>query len=173
MKKLPVCPVCGSKDITKEESFYHCNACKADFGRTPAADNGEPLIHAVTGLRYRDGDCIMGSLRARFAQEETCCLYEVYSTYTGEIKKVAEVLSMDEWMEFKRVLLEDLFVYDWEREYIPVNDGRDVKNDKGWELSLIVSEDEEYTFGGYGEYPVYFKGFEKLMKPHLDLLNED
>ena len=172
MSKKMVCPVCGSKDVTQNDSFCHCNKCRKDFGRSPAADNGKPLIEEITGLRFRDGDCITGSLRARFAQEENCCLYEVYSTYTGEIHKVAAVLSMDEWMEFKRALLEDLYVYDWDKEYIPVNDGRPVDQFKSWELSLIVSPDEEYTSGGVGAYPVYFEGFEKLMKPYLDILED-
>ncbi|MBR4445233.1 MAG: hypothetical protein IKS37_05010 [Solobacterium sp.] len=172
MKKMPVCPVCGSKDVSRTESFYHCNACRSDFGRKPYADDGTPLIDAITGLRYRSGDCIQGSLRARFAEEETCVLYEVYSTYTGEIKKVAHVLTLEEWTEIKRVLLEELYVYDWDKNYIPPNDGREVDGFRGWELSLIVSPDEEYTSGGFGEYPVYFKGFRKLMDPLLSVLKD-
>ncbi|MBR3358704.1 MAG: TFIIB-type zinc finger domain-containing protein [Solobacterium sp.] len=170
MAKLPACPICGSKDVSRIEGFYHCNACRSDFGRKPVADNGKPLIDEIIGLRYRDGDLIQGSLRARFAAEEGCCLYEVYSTYTGEIKKVAHVLSLEEWKEVKRVLLEELYVYDWDKYYIPPNDGREVDQFKGWELSLEVSPDEVYTSGGFGEYPVYFKGFLKLMDPLLSVL---
>ena len=123
MKKLPICPHCGSKNVVAEEDFYHCNDCLVNYGRKVFSDHGEPMVDAVTGLRFRYGDVISGSVRLRFIQDGDVCLYEVYDSHEGGLNKFAGVLSADEWKQLKAKLFESIYVDDWDRMYIPVNDG--------------------------------------------------
>ena len=172
MPKLPVCPLCGYKKVQPADSFYHCPECLSDFGRQPHSDDGEPMVDAVTGLRFRYGDFISGSVRLRFAQEGDNCLYEVYDANEGGIDKYADLLSLEEWTALKKVLLEDLYVYDWEKLYIPVNDGRKVLGNNEWEFSVIVSDDEEYTYRGFDAYPVYWDKFLVVLEPFFRKLEQ-
>lgn len=171
MPRLPVCPHCGYKKVEPIDSFYHCPECLSDFGRIPLSDAGEPMLEAVSGLRFRYGDFISGSVRLRFVQEDGNCLYEVYDANEGGIDKYADLLTMEEWTALKKVLLEDLYVYDWEKEYIPVNDGRILGNNE-WEFSVIVSDDEEYTYRGFDAYPVYWDKFLEAMDPFFRKLEQ-
>jgi hypothetical protein len=171
--KLPVCPHCGEKEVSRVESFYRCSSCHIDFGRTPVSDEGVPMVDAVTGLRFQYGDVISGSLRLRFLQDGEVCLYEVYDTNGGNIKKHADVLSGAEWKKLKKNLFENLFVTDWDHVYYPVNDGREISHNDAWSLAVIVNENEEYEYQGVDEKPVYWKGFEKLFKPFFEDLDEE
>ncbi|MBR4164590.1 MAG: hypothetical protein IKR11_13800 [Solobacterium sp.] len=171
--KLPVCPHCGQKDVTRVEDFYRCNSCHSDFGRTAYSDDGTPMIEAVTGLRFQYGDVISGSVRLRFVQDGEVCLYEVYEANGKGINKHADVLSAEEWMNLKKKLFEALYVNDWDRFYIPVNDGREIMSNQAWALAVIVNDNEEYEYAGVDEKPIYWKQFEKLITPFLDNLKAE
>ena len=172
MANLPKCPHCGSKNVSRVEGFYRCADCLNDFGRTPYDDNGIPMIEACSGLRFRLGDLFNGSVRLRLGQDGDVCLYEIYDSNGGGLNKYADMLSKEEWNRFRKELFEKVYVYDWDKEYIPVNDGRDVSDDEEWELSVIIDENEEYLYRGYGAYPVYWDKFMKLLKPILENLNK-
>lgn len=173
MSKKPVCPHCGSKDVSEAEGFYHCHGCHMDFGREPQSDNGTDMVDDVTGLRFRYGDAISGSVRMRIAQEEDgSCLYEVYDANEGGVDKVADVISAKDWKKIKEKLFDELYVMDWDREYYPVNDGREIRPNNAWELVVSVNDEEEYTFRGVDAYPVYWKEFMKLIEPYFDALKK-
>lgn len=173
MSKTPVCPHCGSRDVKENDSFYTCSSCHYDFGREPVSDDGEPMVTAVKGMRFRFGDVISGSVRLRFVQDGSICLYEVYDSNEGGVDKIAGVLSEEEWMNLKKKLFDELYVMDWEREYIPVNDGRAIRGNNEWEFAVAVNLDEEYVFRGVDAYPVYWNRFMKLMDPFFDKLKAD
>jgi hypothetical protein len=163
MEKLPVCPHCGSKNVTPVDDFYRCKDCLADFGRAAFADDGTSMIDSVIGLRFRYGDIISGSLRLRFIQDGEVGLYEVYDSQQGGLNKFAGVLSAEEWKELKRKLFEDLYVNDWDRFYYPVNDGREIQGNTEWAFNVVVNDFEEYAYQGVDAYPVYWKNFMKIM----------
>ena len=173
MKKLPVCPHCGSRNVEKKEEFYICRDCQSAFGRKPLADDGTDLVDAVTGMRFRFGDIVSDSIRLRFVQDGEVALYEVYDAKDGGLNKYAGVLGEAEWKELKRKMLEDLFVYDWDRYYIPVNDGRDLRDLDEWSFNLMVNDNEDYEFSGVDEYPVYWKQFKKLIDPFFKKIGEN
>ncbi len=173
MKKLPICPHCGSKNVKSEEEFYHCDDCLVNYGRDAYADDGTPMIDAVTGLRFRYGDVISGSVRLRFIQDGDVCLYEVYDSQEGGLNKFAGVLSADEWKKLKTTLFESLFVNDWDRMYIPVNDGREIRGNNEWAFNVIVNDNEEYGYEGVDAFPVYWKQFLKLIDPFMDNLKTE
>ncbi len=172
MPKNPVCPHCGSRNVTNVEEFYRCEDCHSDFGRVPYSDDGVPMVDAVTGLRFRFGDFITGSVHLRFAQEDDDCLYEVYDANEGGIDKYADVLSLEEWTNLKKKLFENLYMYDWDRSFIPVNDGREIRGNNEWLFSIIVSEDEEYTYSGVDAYPVYWDRFMRVLEPFFKKLEQ-
>lgn len=172
MPKNPVCPHCGSRNVTNVEDFYRCEDCHRDFGRVPFSDDGVPMVDAVKGLRFRFGDFITGSVHLRFAQEEECCLYEVYDANEGGIDKYADMLSLEEWTELKKKLFENLYIYDWDRYFIPVNDGREIRGNNEWIFSIIVSDDEEYTYTGVDAYPVYWDRYMKVLEPFFKKLEQ-
>lgn len=167
MASLPKCPHCGSKEVSRVEGFYRCASCLTDFGRVPYSDDAVPMVEACSGLRFRYGDLINGSLRLRMGQDGDVCLYEIYDSIEGGLDKYADMLTKEEWDKFRKELFNKVYVNDWDKEYIPVNDGREIATDEEWELSVIVNENEEYTFRGYDAYPVYWDKFMKLLKPIL------
>ena len=72
-------------------------------------------------------------------------------------------------------MINELYFNDWEKEYLPVNDGQGIRDDKPWEISLIVSEDESISYRGVGEHPVYWNALVKLVDPFfakLDIENK-
>ena len=95
-----VCPHCGSKNTEALENYEKCLDCGMSFGREEVADNGESLIKAVHGLRFRYGDVVSGSVRLRMAEDSGVCVFEVYDANNGGVDKVADVISMDEWKHF-------------------------------------------------------------------------
>ena len=131
------------------------------------------MIDAVTGLRFKYGDVISGSVRLRFIQDGDVCLYEVYDSHEGGLNKFAGVLSADEWKELKRKLFEDIYVNDWDRVYIPVNDGREIRDNNEWAFNVIVNDSEEYGYWGVDEHPVYWKKFMDLIEPFMDNLKTE
>jgi hypothetical protein len=167
MASLPKCPHCGYKEVSRVEGFYRCAGCLSDFGRVPYDDNGVPMIEACSGLRFRFGDLINGSVRLRMGQDGDVCLYEIYDSNGGGLNKHADMLDKAAWDKFRKELFNKVYVNDWNKEYIPVNDGTPVITDQDWELSVIVDENEEYIFRGYGAFPVYWDKFMKLLKPIL------
>lgn len=173
MKKMPVCPHCGSRKTEENDSFYTCRDCRCDFGREALSDDGHPMTEAVRGMRFRYGDVISGSVRLRFVQDGDICLYEVYDSNEGGVDKNAGVLSAEEWKELRRKLFEDLYLMDWDREYIPVNDGREIRGNNEWEFAVAVDMDEEYVFRGIDAYPVYWNRFLKLLDPFFDELKKE
>ncbi len=174
MAKTPVCPACGSKMVTRVETFYRCSDCKKDFGRTPMSDDGVPMEKAVTGLRFRFGDIVTGSVRLRFIEEpDKDALYEVYDSNEGGLNKFAGVLTATEWVKFKKNLFEKAYVADWDRSYIPVNDGREISANNEWNLAVIVSDAEEIEFSGFDAYPVYWNAFLKLVDPFFENLKTE
>ena len=70
MAKKLICPHCGSKDVEKHSEYFVCNNCKNSFGRVALSDEGIPMVDAVTGLRFRYGDIVSGSVRLRMIQEK-------------------------------------------------------------------------------------------------------
>jgi DNA-directed RNA polymerase subunit RPC12/RpoP len=172
-KKVPVCPHCGSKNVKTENGFYRCRDCSNDFGRTAMSDEGIPMIDAVTGLRFRYGDAISGSVHLRFAEDEGSCVFEVYDANEGGSNKHAEVIPMKTWMALKRKLFEELYVADWNREYMPVNDGQSVQDNNTWDFSVIVNENEEILYRGVDAYPVYWKELLALLDPYLEKLKQE
>ena len=125
------------------------------------------MIEACSGLRFRFGDLINGSVRLRMGQDGDVCLYEIYDSNGGGLNKHADMLDKAAWDKFRKELFNKVYVNDWNKEYIPVNDGTPVITDQDWELSVIVDENEEYIFRGYGAFPVYWDKFMKLLKPIL------
>lgn len=172
MSKTLICPHCGSKETKEENGWYHCSACHRDFGRTPFSDDGTEMVKAVTGLRFRYGDIFAGSVRLRFVSDGEGCVYEVYDANEGGVDKVAGVLDDKAWKKFKENLFEKLFVMDWDKEYVPVNDGREIRGNNEWELAVEVGESEEYVYHGVDAYPVYWNRFMKLLDPFFDQLKQ-
>lgn len=173
MAKNPVCPHCGSKDVDKVETYLHCHACHMDFGRPAVSDDGTLMVDAVKGLRYRYGDILTGSVHLRIQEDQDgSCLCEVYDANEGGVDKVADVMSAEDWHSLKEKLFDELYVMDWDREYYPVNDGREIMANNGWELTVSVNDDEEYTYKGIDAYPVYWKEFLKLIEPYFDALKK-
>ena len=70
MAKKLICPHCGSKDVEKHSEYFVCNSCKNSFGRVALSDEGIPMVDAVTGLRFRYGDIVSGSVRLIMIQEK-------------------------------------------------------------------------------------------------------
>jgi len=173
VKKMPVCPHCGSKDVKRIESFYRCGSCNTDFGREAKTDDGVSLVDAVQGVRFRYGDVLSGSVRIRFAQDGDSALYEVYDSNEGGRNKVAGVIDGEAWLELKKKLVENLFVPDWQKEYLPVNDGRTVSGNNAWHFSLIVDEDEEISSDGVDAFPVYWDALMKVLDPYFQQLQQD
>jgi hypothetical protein len=173
MAKKIVCPHCGSKKVKKYNEYYLCDDCKNSFGREAISDKGVPMVDAVKGLRFRYGDVVSGSARLRMVQEKDgSCLYEVYDANEGGIDKVADVLSAEDWKELKEKLYTELYLSDWDRVYIPNNDGKKVLDNNEWELGIDISWDEVYEYYGYDEYPVYWKELMKLIEPFFDKLSK-
>ncbi len=172
-KKLPVCPHCGSKNVKEINGFYQCKTCSNDFGRVALSDDGKPMIEEVTGLRFRFGDSISGSVHLRFAQDGDSCVFEVYDANEGGKDKVAEVVPMKKWQALKEKLFNELFINDWDCEYMPVNDGQVELDNNSWEFSVIVNENEEQTYRGVDAYPVYWHGLLNLLEPYLDQLKQE
>lgn len=173
MPKLPICPHCGSKLVTPAETFFRCDECHTDFGREPMSDDGRILSESITGIRFRYGDVISGSVRLRFIQDGDTCLYEVYDSNEGGIDKVAGVMNHEEWTAFRHKLFDDLYLFDWDKQYIPVNDGREIRGNNEWEFAVAVSEDEEYIYRGVDAYPVYWNRFLKALDPFFDQLKHE
>lgn len=171
-KKLPVCPHCGSKNVQAVNDFYRCEDCLQDFGRDAESEEGIPLTEAIKGLRFRYGDIVSGSVRLRIVQEEDDCIFEVYDANEGGVDKVADVLDMNEWNKIKDKLVNAFYVSDWNREYIPVNDGQTVPENNEWELDLDINEDESLTFKGYDAYPVYWNAFMRVIHPFFERLQK-
>ncbi len=173
MRKIVVCPHCGSKKIEKFDTFSRCEDCQRDFGRAALDDEGRNLTESVKGLRFRYGDVITGSVRLRFVEDPSKqALFEVYDSNDG-LNKVAGIISEEEWNTLRKDLFEKVFVGDWEREYIPKNDGREIRGNNEWEFSTIVSEDEEYTYHGVDAYPVYWQDLLDLLEPYFNQLKHE
>lgn len=173
-KKLPNCPHCGSKNVKQTKVHYLCKDCKNEFGRPALSDDGISMVDAVKALRFRYGDNVSGSVWLLMGEDETGeCLYEVYDAENGGADKYADVLSAKDWKAFKRKLFESLYVTDWDKEYIPVNDGKEIYDGNMWRLSVIVSDEEEVEYRGYGAYPIYWNAFLKLVDPFFNKLAKD
>lgn len=168
-----VCPHCGSKNTEALENYEKCFDCGMSFGREEVADNGESLVKAVHGLRFRYGDVVSGSVRLRMAEDSGVCVFEVYDANNGGVDKVADVISMDEWNKIKETLFHKLYLADWDKTYIPVNDGKSVSDNNDWELGLDVGDDEELVYRGYDAFPPYWKGFMKVLDPFFARLNRE
>ena len=168
-----VCPHCGSKNTEALENYEKRLDCGMSFGREEVADNGESLIKAVHGLRFRYGDVVSGSVRLRMAEDSGVCVFEVYDANNGGVDKVADVISMDEWNKIKETLFHKLYLADWDKTYIPVNDGKTVSDNNEWELGLDVGDDEELVYRGYDAFPPYWKGFMKVLDPFFARLNRE
>lgn len=173
MANLIICPHCGSRNTAVSEQHMTCLDCQMDFGRVENSDSGKPMVEAVHGLRFRYGDVVSGSVRLRMAEDGDVCVFEVYDANEGGVDKVADVISMDEWKAFKETLYNQLYLADWDRVYIPVNDGQRISENNDWELGIDVDEDEEIVYCGYDEFPVYWKGFLKLIDPFFARLNRE
>lgn len=172
MSGTMICPHCGSKHVEKVSDFFVCQDCHRDFGRDFFTDEGIPVKESITDIRFRYGDVISGSVRAHFLQDENQCVYEVYDSYGGGVDKVADVMSRKEWEEFKRKLVEDLYVFDWDKVYYPANDGREIRGNNEWELNIGVGKEEEYTFKGVDAYPAYWNRFTKILEPYINKLKK-
>lgn len=171
--KLPVCPHCGSHHVKKIEDFYRCDDCRRDFGRSETADDGTPLTDAVKGLRFRYGDIVSGSVRLRIVEADGKVKYEVYDANEGGVDKVEDELSSEEWMKIKDKLINHLFVSDWDREYIAVNDGQSVPDNNEWELDLDINEDEVLTYRGYDAVPAYWTQLMRIVNPFFKKLEKE
>ncbi len=173
MRKTIVCPHCGSKKIEKSDAFSRCQTCQRDFGRVAYTDDGEKMVEAVKGIRFRYGDVITGSVRLRFIEDPSKqALYEVYDSNDG-LNKFAGLISEEEWNTFRKNLFEKIYVNDWDREYIPKNDGREIRGNNEWELSVIVNDAEEYTYHGVDAYPVYWDDLMDLFEPFFNQLKHE
>ena len=168
-----VCPHCGSKNTEKVDNHCRCCDCMQDFGREEYSDQGNPLAEAVRGLRFRYGDIVSGSVRLRMVEDGNVCVFEVYDANEGGVDKVADVISKDEWKAFKDTLYHKLYLADWDRVYIPVNDGQRVSENNDWELGILLEDDEETVYCGYDEFPAYWKEFLKLIDPFFARLNRE
>lgn len=173
MSKKIICPHCGSKKVEDHNGYYVCEACKNSFGREAVSDKGIPMVEAVKGLRFRYGDVVSGSVRLRIVEEKDgSCLFEVYDANGGGVDKVADVLSQEEWKTLKEDLFHSLYLADWDREFIPNNDGKSILDNNEWELGIDVNSDEVYEYVGYDAYPVYWKDLMKLIEPFFDRLEK-
>lgn len=173
-KKLPVCPHCGSKNVTDTKSHYLCKDCKNEFGRPALSDDGISMVDAVKALRFRYGDYVSGSVWLLMGEDETGdCLYEVYDANEGGADKYADVLSAKDWKNLKKKLFETLYVTDWDKQYLPKNDGKEVHGNNAWRLSLIVSDNEEIEFHGHDAYPAYWNSLMRILDPFFDKLARD
>lgn len=170
-EKLPVCPHCGSKEVIEEDGFYRCQKCTNDFGRKAVSDDGQPMVDVVKGLRFSYGSLLSSTEYLRIAEDGKSVVFEAYRAMNGKIKKNADVLEYEDWQKMKKFLFEQLFVNDWDREYLPVYDGEFVPDGMRWELSLIVDDDEELTIKGSDAYPVYWKSFEKIITKLLQRID--
>lgn len=172
MSKKLICPHCGGKKIKQSKEFCTCEICNSTFGRVAISDDGTPMVDAVKGLRFRYGDVVSGSVRLRIVQEEDgSCLFEVYDANEGGVDKVADVMSSEEWMAIKKKLFEDMYLADWDKVYIPNNDGQKLLDNNEWQLGVDVDEDEVNNYYGFDEYPVYWKDLMKLIEPFFNKLN--
>lgn len=172
--KLPECPFCGSKNITRIDQFYECRDCNRDFGRDFTSDDGRPLMDAVKEIRFRYGDTISGSVRVRIQENEDGGVqYEVYDSNGGGVDKVKGMVEAKEWNNVKKKLFEDYFVQDWDRVYLPKNDGKKESENNSWELVFAVNEDEEHKIEGVDAYPPYWNKVMKLMDPFFKKLEKD
>ena len=77
------------------------------------------------------------------------------------------------WKAFKETLYHKLYLADWDKEYIPVNDGQRVSENNDWELGVLLDDDEEMIYRGYDEFPAYWKGFLNLIDPFFSRLNRE
>lgn len=172
MSKKLICPHCGSKSVKQSKEFCTCNNCNGTFGRLAISDDGTPMVEAVKGLRFRYGDVVSGSVRLRIVQEDDgSCLFEVYDANEGGVDKVADVISAEEWETIKKKLFEEMYLSDWNKVYIPNNDGQKVLDNNEWQLGVDVNEDEVNNYYGYDAYPVYWKDLMKLIEPFFNKLN--
>lgn len=168
-----ICPHCGSNNTASVDNYYHCSDCHTDFGRVALADDGSVLKDSIKGMRFRYGDLLTGSARIGFLEDKDgSCVYEVYDANEGGYDKVADTLDVQTWQEMKQHIVEDLFIMDWNKEYYPVNDGREISANNAWEFTLTVNGDEEYTFKGVDAYPIYWNNFMKLIEPYFDNLKQ-
>lgn len=167
-----VCPHCGSTNTEAVENHYKCLDCALDFGREEMSDAGTPLVEAMKGLRFRYGDIVGGSVRLRMVEDEDVCVFEVYDANEGGVDKVADIISLNTWNRFKSTLYHDLYLADWDREYIPVNDGQTVSENNEWELGILMEDDEEVVYRGYDAFPAYWKGFMDLLDPYFARLKK-
>lgn len=173
MSKKLICPHCGSKNVVAHNGYYVCDSCKNSFGREALSDKGIPMVEAVKGLRFRYGYVVSGSVRLRMIEEKDgTCLYEVYDANEGGVDKVADVLSASEWKTLKEKLYNELYLADWNHEFIPNNDGKKVLDNNEWELGIDVSWDEVYEYTGYDAYPAYWKDLMKLIEPFFQRLEK-
>lgn len=171
VKKLPNCPHCGSKNVKTIKDHYLCKECKNEFGRLALSDDGEPMVDAVKALRFRYGDYLSGSVWLIMGEDETKeCLYEVYDAENGGADKYVDCLSEKEWKEFKEKLFESLLVMDWDKEYLPKNDGKEIPDNNAWRLSIFVNDEEVVEYHGHGAYPIYWNAFMKLVDPFFNKL---
>ena len=168
-----ICPHCGSRNTEKVENYHKCLDCGLDFGREEVTDDGLALEDAICGLRFRFGDVVSGSVRLRMAEDGDVCVFEVYDANEGGVDKIADVISMDEWKKIKNTLVAKLYIADWNKVYIPVNDGRTVSENNEWELGLAIGNDGEIVYRGYDAFPPYWKDFMKLMDPFFSRLNRE
>lgn len=171
--RLPVCPHCGSHHVQKIDNFYRCDDCARDFGRSETADDGTPLTEAIRGLRFRYGDVVSGSVRLRIEETDKDVRFEVYDANEGGVDKVEDKLDKEEWMKIKDRLINHLYVPDWDREYIAVNDGQKVPENNEWELDLDINEDEVMTYRGYDATPVYWSSLMRIINPFFNKLEKN
>ena len=172
MAKTIICPHCGGKKVKKVDTYLKCEECEKDFGRKALNDDGIPLTECIKDIRFRYGDVISGSVRAHFVEDDAQCVYEVYDANEGGVDKVADLMTKEEWETFKKELVEDIYLFDWNRVYIPVNDGRELRGNNEWELDILATEEEEYIFKGVDAYPVYWNKFLRLLEPYFDKLKK-
>lgn len=173
MAKKLICPHCGSKDVEKHSEYFVCNNCKNSFGRVALSDEGTPMVDAVTGLRFRYGDIVSGSVHLRMIQEKDgSCVYEVYDANEGSFDKVADVLSKEDWTRLKDWLFNELYLLDWNKEYIPENNGQNQLDNNEWELGIDINWDEGLEYRGYDAYPPYWKEFLKAVEPLFNKLKK-
>ena len=164
-----MCPHCGSKETVKNGESYQCKDCDRVFGRDHETDDGLNLEEVMTGLRFSYEQSEDRSIHMRFAEEENVpdVVYEFYTAENGKISKEADVISLKEWNELKHMLIYNLFVCDWDRQYFPVNDGSEPLIGQRWRLDLILQgEDQQISYRGDGVLPPYFRQLTALLKKY-------